>query len=205
MALLTASWAIRKRLVAAVSSKVGDGGLFHKLAGDPMPGAHLGGEFFERGGQPAGSQRHQAQPARHVTSLGNGGAEQLGDFHRVGGFGQGEVAQLGRQLAGGEGGADQVLAQAVVQVLAEATLLPVAGFSDLAFELLAGADVGEDDNAARSSTGGIPQGPAGYRKPDSFLRVGLGQEHLGLVHRLAAHGAQQRILAARLSGTKSGR
>ena len=69
----------------------------NKLAGDPMSRPDLHHEFFERRAQPAGFQRHQVEPPRHRSGLGDGFAQQLGDLRGVFRLRQGLLGQFGRQ------------------------------------------------------------------------------------------------------------
>src|ERR1035437_10903004 len=97
---------------------------------------------------------------------------------------------LAASLPRGERHAHQVLAQAVMQILADAPLLAVADLGNLAFETLAGADVAEHDDSAGHFAGLIHQRPAVHGEPEAGRRVCVVQEHFGPVHRFPAHGSR---------------
>ena len=176
----------------------------HKLALDLMSRLDPHRKVLERGAQSARLQRHQIKPARHRARLRDGLAQQLGNHHRVRPLRQGLLRQFGRQLPRGERHAHQVLAQAVMQVLADAPLLAVADLGNLAFETLPGADVGEHNDSAGHLSGVIHQGPAVHGEPEAGRRVCVVQEHFSPVHRFPAHGPDQRILPARRLGGRIG-
>src|SRR5258706_4060815 len=113
------------------------------------PRCHVQGQLFQAGHEALGFQFYRIKTARDVPRLGDGVIQQAGDAVGLAPFGNVFGGQVLLEHVAVKSCADEDLAKTVVQILADARLLPVADLDQLPLELPDLRDINR--NAANES------------------------------------------------------
>lgn len=114
------------------------------IVDEQAEGVHEAVRFGENGVETSGE----------LADLGPGEVEQLGEPAGVGGLGQRFLGEFFLEDAGEVAHAGELLAEAVVEVLADAGALAFGDFEELAFEFLAAGDLAVQFGVAGAEFGG---------------------------------------------------
>src|SRR5580704_4641945 len=125
------------------------------LADDLGTAVHAGGEFAQSDAESIAGQIDGTESMGKIARLGNGIVQQRGDSSDANGFRRGFGNKIAPQKVGSEGNADELLTNAVVEMLAEATLFTIAHLNDFLFKALTIGDVLSYAGDAKDVTGGI--------------------------------------------------
>ena len=108
-----------------------------KNTADPGPFGDVVRQVLEGGHQTFGFHLHRVKPPRQVARQRNSLLDQLDHFARIGGLGQRLGRQAFAQHLAGQRRARQVLAQAVMQIVPNPALFPLADLENLLLQPLA--------------------------------------------------------------------
>src|SRR6185369_11007761 len=103
--------------------------------------ARVARQLFQRGNQAVFFEADGKETACHAASLGYDVVQKPADLLSLRGFADAAFLEFVRQVRGHEGDASQLLANAVVEIVADPALLPIADFEDLALQPLALSDI----------------------------------------------------------------